>query len=324
MKNKNKGNIKIKTQDIQISGSKTIVYNTVTTRYLININKTNDGEINNNIKTKRNINNKNIIVKIRFKKRVRGYIIDAEDNLALYPRENINIEQAFNRYTTTNNINIYNKKEKYFYLIRGNYHKLLDNQKLIKDLSLNSGDIIEVQSPDIDLNINLTRTQAPLNKFSKKIIIAIILISALVLILAGVLIYLFAFKRKKEEEAQYQKEDLVANINYNPNIIYRYQSNKRTNMKVEGENLSNDDSIPSIEQYIDFILMIRNKETEIENNIIQKNWYSGYIGILDITINNGTNNITILHDNNLNQYLKEKNNNLRNLESDNNIHGTDI
>ena len=69
--------------------------------------------------------------------------------------------------------------------------------------------------------------------------------------------------------------------------------------------------------------MIRNKETEIENNIIQKNWYSGYIGILDITINNGTNNITILHDNNLNQYLKEKNNNLRNLESDNNIHESD-
>ena len=276
--------------------------------------------------TTRDSTNKRIFVRFRFQKKVLGNIIDAEDDFYLYQRETI--EQAFNRYTTRHDINFYFKKKKIFFLISGNTHILLDNQIQIKDLSINSGDIIEVQSPEINLNFAREPLE-PLNNSRKKIIITIIvIIIALVLILVGVLIYLFVFKKNKEsleeEQAQYQKEDLVVNINYTPDMIYRYKSNKQTKMKVEGENLKDEDSIPSIEQYIDFIFMIRNKESEIENNLIQKNWYSGYIGILDITINNGTNNMTILHDNNLNEYLKEKTiNNLRNLNSDNNIPETD-
>ena len=119
-------------------------------------------------------------------------------------------------------------------------------------------------------------------------------------------------------------EDLVIYLSYKPDIIYRYRINKRTNMKIEFENLSDEDSIYSMEQYIDFIFMTRNKEFEIENNIIQKNWYTGYICILDITINNWINKMNIFHDNNLNEYLKEMtNNNLRNLVSNDNIPNTD-
>ena len=65
-------------------------------------------------------------------------------------------------------------------------------------------------------------------------------------------------------------EDLVIYLSYKPDIIYRYRSNKRINLKIEFENLSDEDSIYSMEQYIDFIFMMRNKEFEIENNIIQK------------------------------------------------------
>ena len=65
-------------------------------------------------------------------------------------------------------------------------------------------------------------------------------------------------------------EYLVIYLSYKSDIIYRYRSNKRINLKIEFENLSDEDSIYSMEQYIDLIFMMRNKEFEIENNIIQK------------------------------------------------------
>ena len=82
------------------------------------IQPTNDDNIqpnlnsNNNIKTNRHINI-NLIVRIRFQKKVAGNIIDDEDDLILYKRETI--EHAFNRYTTRKNINFYFKKKKGFF-----------------------------------------------------------------------------------------------------------------------------------------------------------------------------------------------------------------
>ena len=73
-------------------------------------------------------------------------------------------------------------------------------------------------------------------------------------------------------------------------------------------------------QYTDFFFLIRNKsdELEIKDNYI-KNIYIGYIGILNITINNGTNDMTIIYDDNLDKIIKEnKNKNLRTLENNQN------
>ena len=90
-------------------------------------------------------------------------------------------------------------------------------------------------------------------------------------------------------------------------------------MIVSGLNETNEDSNQSIDQYIDFVFILRNKHFEIENNITQKNWFSGYIGILNITINNGTDDMMIFYDNNLNKYInKESYNKYKtNLISDN-------
>ena len=113
---------------------------------------------------------------------------------------------------------------------------------------------------------------------------------------------------------------MVTKISYIPDVLYRYQSNKRTNLIVEGGNITDEDSLRGMEQYIDFIFILRNKYYEIENNEIQKFWYKGYIGILNITINNGTDDIEVFHDTNLSRYINQldkskiiSKNNLRNL-----------
>ena len=126
-----------------------------------------------------------LVIRIRFQNEIAGNIIDAEDYLVPYQRENI--EQAFKRYTTRNNIKIYDNKTKVFFLIRGDKHILLDNEKLIRDLHLNQGDIIEVQSPDINLHFE----RVILNNSRSKIIKAIITISVIVLIILGILLLFF-------------------------------------------------------------------------------------------------------------------------------------
>ena len=92
-------NIKNKNQ-----ADKIIIFNSQTTINLDMNSQTNRNTINKS-HTRRNIINKYKIVRIRFQKSIDGNIIDAEDDLELYRRENM--EEAFNRYTTKNGINIY-------------------------------------------------------------------------------------------------------------------------------------------------------------------------------------------------------------------------
>ena len=278
-------------------------------------------------KTKRNIKNIRLIVRILYKKEISGIMHETSDDMVLYQLETI--AESFNRYTTKNNITLYNNKIKNFYLMKKGEFFLLDDKEQIMNLGLNSGDIIKIKFSDE----NLDNTQDFLYKIKKsniktnskriKIIITSISIIALILLVAIILLYHFVFMKKEKEmfeKEKYQKEELVANISYNSDIIYWYESNKKIRMIVEGFNISESDSIKSLEQYMDFIFIIRNKYFEIENNITQKNWFTGYLGILNITINNGTNNMTILYDKKLNDIIKkEKNKNkLRNLNNEDN------
>ena len=135
--------------------------------------------------TRRSMRGNHLVIRIRFQNEIAGNIIDAEDYLVPYQRENI--EQAFKRYTTRNNIKIYDNKTKVFFLIRGDKHILLDNGRQIRDLHLNQGDIIEVQSPDINLYFG----RVILNNSRSKIIKVIITISVVVLIILGILLLFF-------------------------------------------------------------------------------------------------------------------------------------
>ena len=102
-------------------------------------------------------------------------------------------------------------------------------------------------------------------------------------------------------------------------MIYRYKSNKITNMNVESTNISESDSSQNIKQYTDFILIIKDKNEEIINNLYKKYWFNAYISILNITLNNGTDDMTIFYDFELNNLLKNLNNNKRSLSQSEDI-----
>ena len=270
----------------------------------------------------RNIKNVNLIVRIKYKREISGIIYDKEDDMILYQRETI--EQAFNRYITKNGINILKSKINNFYIIRGEKYIPIDKRMKIMDLDINFGDKIEVISSkdiletnsDFIYSIRKSEKKNKTKQLLKKVLIPSIIF--LLLIILFVLLYIFVFKKEKRkiEEENFEQEKLVVKINYSPDVLYRYESNKKINMIVSGINETNNESHQSFEQYIDFIFTIRNKHFELENNITKKNWYTGYIGILNITINNGTDDMVIFYDNNLNKYIN-KVNNIRNLDSDN-------
>jgi hypothetical protein len=65
-----------------------------------------------------------------------------------------------------------------------------------------------------------------------------------------------------------------------------------------------------------FHFLIREKKDEKdENSLVSKNLYIGYIGILNVTLNNGTNDMMVVYDEQLSKSIKnEKQNNLRNID----------
>ena len=279
-------------------------------------NKVNKISIYNNLPTqtsKRNIKNVYLILRIKYKNKIAGILVDKESDFVLYRRENI--EEAFNRFTNGKSI-------------------LMDNKQEIQKMHFEHDDAIQVITADKNLEENNDviyniKNQTNIKKNKIIPISVIIIIILCIFVILFVLLYIFIFKKKKEiifEEKKYSKEKLVANLSYNPDILYRYHSVKKIDLIVDGDDMQNDKSSQTVKQYIDFAFIIRNKFFEIENNTTKKYWFTGYIGILNITINNGSDNTLILYDKNLNQLLNEadenqqkSNNNLRNLNESNDI-----
>ena len=164
------------------------------------------------------------------------------------------------------------------------------------------------------------------DKIKVKIIIIIssIVISALVI---GLCLFFFVFKKEKknkneDEKKNYQEEKLIVKLNYIPNNLLKFRSKKKINLEVntnesdDNESNSNENNKKNMTQYTDFIFIIREKKDEKdENNLISKNLYTGYIGILNVTLNNGTNDMMVVYDEQLSKSIKnEKQNNLRNID----------
>ena len=160
-------------------------------------------------------------------------------------------------------------------------------------------------------------------EFKKKLplILLILLFLGIISSMIYLIIKLFTKNNNKIGE-NYPEEVLITNINYTENLIYKFHSKKIINLKGESrDKLDDKNSTQSLVQYMDFFFLIRNKsnELEIKKNYI-KNIYIGYIGILNITINNGTNDMMIIYDESLDKIIKEnKNKNLRMLENNQDI-----
>ena len=90
------------------------------------------------------------------------------------------------------------------------------------------------------------------------------------------------------------QEKLVAKINYTPNSVFRYNSSKNISMSVKSKN-ENENFDKYIMQYIDFLFIIRNENLEIDEMRQIKKVISGYLSILNLTINNGADDITLIY-----------------------------
>ena len=303
----------------------------------------------NENKKRRDIKNNRIIVRISYQTNVLGNMVDKEGDLDLYKKEDL--ESAYNRFQTRNNIKNANNNN-YFYVKSENRIKLLDKNQTVENLDLKSGDKILVSSrnqkhrnikntnninntDNIENNnrnttnlyniknnniMNVDNNKDKKKKLKKTIIISSV---AFIIIILGISLLIFFLLRKKkkqeEKEIEYEEEQLVTKINYIENIIYRYKSNKNTNLQIDTKNNSNNNSEENIIQYIDFIFLLRKSHFEIENNKTKKNWFTGYISILNMTINNGTKDMMIFYDKNLNNYINVYYPNNSNNELDENI-----
>ena len=151
------------------------------------------------VKSERKLTNVYIIVRIKYQKEISGIVCDKEDDFHLYRRETI--LQAFNRFTTKNNITLYNNKEKYFYLIRDDNNILIDKKANIMDLGINNNDTIEVLTAEKNLETNgdFIYTIKSSKKNSKKFFLILIIIGIiLILSLTGFLLYYFIFRKPEE------------------------------------------------------------------------------------------------------------------------------
>ena len=137
-------------------------------------------------------------------------------------------------------------------------------------------------------------------------------------------IYFKVIKKKKNQEEKneiiYSNEDLIIKKNYPINRLFRYSSNQTSAIILEGEEIPKNNKTFETLFLMDFIFIVREQNIEInETEKSKKEWYTGYIGFLNVTIINKTHNMLSIYDKSLNNYLDKKN--LRRLENLNKING---
>ena len=124
-------------------------------------------------------------------------------------------------------------------------------------------------------------------------------------------------EEKKEIEKIYELEELMIEKRpyYPINELFLYKSDKEMNIELdpktgdyeEGKNLT------KITEHLDFCFIIEEKHVELyDDTLTKKNWFTGYISLLNLTINNGTDNITLSYNDELQKYIN--NNKLRILD----------
>ena len=196
--------------------------------------------------------------------------------------------------------------------------------------NLSSANLNEDTNSDKNFNTPL--------KIKKKYIVIFISIALIFIGLTFFFIYYFLFRSKQEKKnnkeiietqvneeekteeishkKEYNMEELITKKRpyYPINHLFIYNSDKVMQIELESEmNKTNDAQKKStIKEYMDFSLIIKEENEEIieEQNLIKK-WYTGYISLLNLTINNGTHDIGLNYNNNLQKYISEFDKNRR-------------
>ena len=213
-----------------------------------------------------------------------------------------------------------NKLEKKTLVLKNNKKKITlndDFSQVLKSFLKN-----RIDKSQIKLLLKDKNEKANKNNIIKYIILFLLLILILGLIGIGAYFYL---KEEKKENKPFIDEELIIDVKYIPNMIYRYNFKKKLQMKTEGGSINEENSTKEIVQNSDFFLII-GKERSEENNetFINKKWYTGYLAIVNLSFLNETGATEMIYDKylyntlnqrNLNNYLNKKNNKKINLDN---------
>ena len=162
----------------------------------------------------------------------------------------------------------------------------------------------------------ITKNKEGIDSKSKKkyVIFGIILLLVILLIAAGLGIYLLFFRK----EIQYLEEELVVDINYQTDMLYRYNLRKITEMKVNGNSIDGLNNSRNIEELSEFFMIIRQENIEKnKKKLTSKKWFSGYLSLLNISLFNETDTIQIINDKIINNII---NNRAQEIDSNKNIY----
>ena len=218
------------------------------------------------------------------------------------------------RIAITNNLNKINNLQEEIH--NQNISKK-NNYNIKKKINLNNEKNFDINN-DIKLKMEKTNIMKSKNYF--KIIIFLFILSIVLvffIILSIFLIWFFHLKKNKNNykafKKQYHKQNLVISKNYPTNMLLRFSSIKDNKMEITENEEKKNNSIESFWQTTDFFFIVR--ESKIERNeedLTESELYTGYIGFLNLTLHNKTNDMIFIYDETLNEILGEKN--LRNLE----------
>ena len=280
---------------------------------------------------------KKITLKITFPFKFSNYELVKTDKIIFH--KNQTLEGGFRDYMLANDIKM--KAGYCFFLIKDGFKQIeLSKEKIISDLNLKENDEIIIsykkhknenhnkitddyskQTTRRDL-ISSIRTdhffkpsiEIQDSKKNSKGLKAIISIIIILIIISIVLIILFIAGKKKNPKKNYNKEEFIVEKKYPPNVLYRYISSQDNSLIIQGSEISKDNSSFGLSQTMDFIFIVRENHLEQdEKNLIEKEWYTGYIGFLNVTMINSTHKMLNIYDNSLTEILNK--NNLRRLEN---------
>ena len=281
---------------------------------------------------------KKITLKITFPLKIGNYELDRRETIVLY--KNQTLEHGFRDFLLSNDIKI--KPGYCFFLVKDEINKIeLSKKTKISDLHLKENDEIVVsykklkndnhRSTNDDYNKQTTRRDLvtskgiednykpsiEINDSKKKIkglkaiIISIIIIFIMITIALTISLIIGKIKIPKKE---FDKEEYIIDKKYPPNVLFRYCSNQENSLIIKGSDISKDNSTFELSQEMDFIFIVRESHIETnEENFIEREWFTGYIGFLNVTLINATHRMLNIYDNSLSAILK--NDNLRRLEN---------
>ena len=208
------------------------------------------------------------------------------------------------------------------------YNELKTSDKEIKLEAkiINIRDQISKRVYGSESSRNMNSKNSSLNnifqKINKKVLFYLGIILLFIILALFILLSKFLKNKKNEENNQidtdinlndvaiekpleYKTEKLVIKKSYPLHFLLRFESKKSTEIVIEGEN----NTMQNILEISDFIFIVRENKTEKDdNNLIEKELYVGYIGLLNHTMINETDETLTIYDKQLNEFINDNSN----------------